>query len=162
MMAGRYSDGSDGFIGVRDRGYTVEVKNWGPGHAHFYKDVKGSREVAALVHDLARKYKNPKYKGRNVEKVVDWIRKNLDPDWTGSVPPDIKGLLDIYVRQHPLKHARDTWESLGTEEMKALKNEIVVLAHGLFRVLKEEVSVGCEVCEWQWSRTLLVLLPFGS
>ena len=161
--SGSRSDGLDVFIGVRDRGKVVEVKRW-YGTFNFYKEVKGPLAVAALAHDLVRLSENPEYaKDLNVDKVVVCIRKKLDPDWAGTMPLNIgKNLIDKYVREHSLNHSRDTWENLDTNQRNALKDEIVGLAFDFFRVLEEEVSVGCEVCEWQWSRTLLVLLPFGS
>jgi hypothetical protein len=168
------------FAGVRVR-VTVEIKRWivnraGKNQDFFVDiatkkllgnvemrfkavtDVEMRKVVAAIIHDVARLYADPKLSVEflNIRRVERWIRKQhpraeliigegVFAEGKGENTLDKyvlgKHELDKFVRERPPTYAPGQWVDLKEKEVKALKKEMEERGLMFFNVLAKGVSV---------------------
>ncbi|KAG0627737.1 hypothetical protein M758_2G224400 [Ceratodon purpureus] len=134
-VTGIASSRSD-YMGVRNRGFTVEIKKWFEG-LDFYKDVKMSEKEAALVHDLARLYVDITWDRLNIQALESRMQEE-DPalakfNWTLQIG---KEFLIGFVEMHPLMEVAGN----SKERADSMKDDIIALAPVAYECLKEKIT----------------------
>lgn len=127
------------YMGVRNRGFAVEIKKWYEG-VDFYKELKMTEGEAAIIHDLARLYLNPEWKRLNIQELESRMQKEDPALARFGRPLHIgKAFLMGFVEKHPLK-ALTQVEGTAKERADWMKEEIIVLAPDAYKRLKEKIA----------------------
>ncbi|KAG0627736.1 hypothetical protein M758_2G224200 [Ceratodon purpureus] len=126
------------YMGVRNRGFAVEIKRWYEGRLDFYKDVKMSEGEAAMVHDLARLYLDINWERLNIETLVFRMQEE-DPALTGfgEAVHIGKEFLISFVEKHPIAQVESCTPK---ERVDSMKEAIIALPPEAFKGLKKEIA----------------------